>query len=473
MMMMAVVVVVGAGMVAEAKEEETLRMKLTQMQDDMVVMNKQIDALHNSRSKLKTAVEQRETEHKENVERLNSEKRILAANSERLESLQTGSASDIRAKYDALVKKRYNLQVVHHDMAKEHQKLYQSQIELEQRLRRASIEQYLMSSSKEMSPTMRGALLSSTEAFVPFFDTISVYMSANERFLDHVSDEINRYTHFNIRRSPFVSGLLFYLVLLIPVVAMTRFGLGLMRSTRKYSLSHFILFSSAYFFILAACSALSAILFRFDLVLFLLGGGGATGGHRARFLACLLVLTLVFLWHFGLLAIQSFASPDARNVSQLMATAVVGAHFFLFVPRRTFLNEAPDLRTHSYLVYATIFGFLVYERMTRLEMKVPTRAVVEDAARRVFLKFKTLVESKLKAMTGSSRSEKVRYSTRADRKIASKPRKGFLSGFLGGGGAGRKGKSRKLYPISDSETEAESGYSSYEEDRRSRRRSRR
>jgi len=438
-------------------------MRLANMQEELVTMESQINRLWKDRKNLEFTVNDRANRYKEIEENYEAQRKTIEENSQRLAELQKGSASEIREKYDTLVKKRYELQVAHYTMSKQYQALYQAQIDLEQKLKRASIEQYLIASSKEFSPTLRGALITSTEAFVPFFDTISVYVDANERLLDHVSDEIDRYTHFNVRRSPFVSGLLFYVVMLIPVVAITRFTLAVLRSTRNYSVSFLIMIGSAYFLILSTAGAILNLIFRVDPMIVLSGAGL----HRTRFLMFLIMLSVLFGWNVGLLIMQTLASPDSRNGSQLIATVAIGFHFFMFVPRKTFLKELPDVRSHSYLIYATIFSFIVLERAQRLGINLPSRQVAVLWLKVTYASISMRISKLMSAVNPLQKKTKKssRYSTKADRKIvASQNGGGFLASFLGS----KPSKKSKRIEYSDSESE-----SSDEEDRDYRRKSRR
>jgi len=355
-----------------------------------------------------------------------------------------------------LATKKYELQVQQHKLASDQVKLMSERKQLESLIKQATMERYISTHSKDLSPAIRGALLSSTEAMIPFFDTLSLAVDANERLLDHVSDEIAKYIHFNVRHSPFIAGVLFYFMTLIPIIALTRLGLVLARSSKGFTISHYIFFGNLYLSILSVICGLSVLIFDYDATRSLV-----TGNNKAKFLLMALGLVALFLWQFMLLLVQTIAAPIKANAAQLLGTLAVALHFCMFVLQPAFLKTSPFVLSSTYFVYATIFSCICTERAVRLNYKNPLDIVSEKGG---WSKLKVWTLNSLGSISrgfgqllSSSRpkSSKMKYSTKEDRKIVTRENQSFLSRFLG-----RNKTEKKSYDSDSSEEESDSSSSS-------------
>eukprot|EP00180_Rhodochaete_pulchella_P001976 Plantae.Rhodophyta-Rhodochaete_pulchella.ctg2983.p1 GENE.Plantae.Rhodophyta-Rhodochaete_pulchella.ctg2983~~Plantae.Rhodophyta-Rhodochaete_pulchella.ctg2983.p1 ORF type:complete len:318 (+),score=48.11 Plantae.Rhodophyta-Rhodochaete_pulchella.ctg2983:67-1020(+) len=229
-----------------------------------------------------------------------------------------------------------------------------------QKISDSGIDHYVDAYTQDFSPVVKGVVYKSKEVITPFFSFISHAADTNNRLVDHVSSEIDSYVHFNVKKSPFVSGLLFYLVLLVPVLAVSMLAAKL--SAFSFTVSHCVLFNSLYLFCLSAgCGLVSLFASQEPMALFRLR-------HGSVFVAFLLVLALVYAVHLVLLGLQAAVSQSRRDVAQLLGTAAIGVHFFWFAWRPAMLDQKITMYSYAFYVYATILGFVIYERAERLNL---------------------------------------------------------------------------------------------------------
>lgn len=157
--------------------------------------------------------------------------------------------------------------------------------------------------------------------------------SANNRLVDHVSSEIDKFFHVNVKKSPFMSGLLFYFVLLVPVLTVNVLLIRLIQTTMKFTITHFVILISTYFFLTCVGCSLSSVLLKSDVNLYLMSH------HRRFYYVVLLGMTIIYLWHLGLVGLQLFITKDRLELSQFVASLCIALHYFLFVWRPSFLDS--------------------------------------------------------------------------------------------------------------------------------------
>ncbi|GAB0493369.1 hypothetical protein MMPV_004650 [Pyropia vietnamensis] len=213
-----------------------------------------------------------------------------------------------------------------------------------------------------LSPVVGGVLRKSAEALTPFFDTIAIAAETNNRLVEHVGAEIDKQLRLDVVHSPFLSGILFYIVLLVPLLAVTTVAGRVIITSASLSVSHFMLMSSLYYAVVSLlCAAAALYTHRDPLRLF------QARAERACD-AFLLALAVAYGWHLGLMGVQAALLRDARNGSQLLASFSVAAHFYLFAWRKVFLDQRPALPASAYLAYASVFVFIAVERAERVDL---------------------------------------------------------------------------------------------------------
>ena len=178
--------------------------------------------------------------------------------------------------------------------------------------------------------------------------------------MQHVSAEIDRYTHFGVASSPFMSGMLFYCVLLIPTVTLVVLVRAVVDSSAKISASHCIVAASSYLVVTCLVFVVAAVLVARDPMKMLYAR------HERAVVVCNLTLAAYYIWFLCVLGAEASEHWDTRNVAQLTASAAVGLHYFVFAWRRIFTDKPPQLLASNYLMYATIFAFISYDRCMRI-----------------------------------------------------------------------------------------------------------
>lgn len=263
-------------------------------------------------------------------------------------------------KYNELVRQQRQMQDTLNRLHHETEQLSSSKNVFMSKIQNLNVEDLVERHARGLPDTMAGALRKSAAALVPFFDYLLIAADTNNRLVDHVSAEIDKYTHVNISASPFMSGILFYCVLLVPLLTLISFGRRIFDSSSKLTVSHYIIFGNIYFVIICVINVIASFILHEDPVSLLFK-------HYERpFIVANLFLATYYVWHVLMLGVQSVYTVEKRNISQFLATVSVGVHYFLFAWRRVFTDSEPLMYTFNYVIYATIFSFILYERFNRM-----------------------------------------------------------------------------------------------------------
>lgn len=263
-------------------------------------------------------------------------------------------------RYNHLVRKQRELQDTLNDLHKQSENLASSKKVIMDKIQNLNMEDIVERHVRALPDAMAGALRKSAAALTPFFDYLVIAADTNNRLVDQVGAEIDRYTHVNISNSPFMSGILFYCVLLIPLLTFFSFIRRMFDTSSKLTASHYIVLGNAYFLVMCVLNALIAQFAEEDPMAMLF-----RNYERSCILANLL-LAFYYVWHVTMLSLQALLTLDRRNFSQLVATLAVGLHYFIFTWRNIFTDKPPYMFTCNYLIYATIFIFILHERYHRL-----------------------------------------------------------------------------------------------------------
>lgn len=229
-------------------------------------------------------------------------------------------------------------------------------------LQSVNFEHIIERHARGLPPAMQGALRKSALVLTPFFDTLLTAADTNNRLVNHVGAEIDKYTHVNIGESPFMSGLLFYCILLVPALTLLLLVRSVIDSSTKWSVSHLIILGNIYFIALCVILTAAALLQREPMKLLYVR-------HERFVIVTNLALALYYVWFLWILGLQTLYSWDNRNLAQLVGATSVAIHYFLFAWRRVFTDKPPQLFVHSYLIYATIFAFITYDRCLRINAR--------------------------------------------------------------------------------------------------------
>lgn len=91
-------------------------------------------------------------------------------------------------------------------------------------------------------------------------------------------------------------------------------------------------------------------------------------------IVCNLIVPLYYFWFIGILFIETIDTFERRNFAQLVAGTAVGMHYFTFAWSKIFTDKHPQLIASNYLIYATIFMFITYERCERINARWLTKS---------------------------------------------------------------------------------------------------
>lgn len=263
-------------------------------------------------------------------------------------------------RYNDLIRKQRGLQETLNQLHERSENLSSSKKVIMDKIQNLNMEDIVERHVRALPDAMAGALRKSAAALTPFFDYLVIAADTNNRLVDHVGAEIDRYTHVNISSSPFLSGILFYCVLLIPLLTLFSFVRRLFDTSSKLTASHYIVLGNAYFLIMCVLNAIIAQFTEEDpMAIFF-------HKYERSFIIANLFLATYYVWHIAMLSLQAALSFDRRNFSQLVATLAVGVHYFIFTWRNIFTDKPPYMFTFNYLIYATIFIFILHERYHRL-----------------------------------------------------------------------------------------------------------
>lgn len=266
-------------------------------------------------------------------------------------------------RYNDLVRKQRALHETLTKLHRETEQLVSSKAVMLDKINNLNVEDLVERHARGLPDAMAGALRKSAAALTPFFDYLVIAADTNNRLVDHVGAEIDRYTHVNISSSPFMSGILFYCVLLIPLLTLVSFIRRIFDTSSRLTVTHYIVLGNLYFIVMCFLNIIAAQIMPDSPVSFLF--------HRYErpFIVSNLFLAMYYVWHVAMLALQAGLTMERRNVAQLVATATVGLHYYLFTWRRIFTDTPPIMYTFNYLIYSTIFAFVLHERMARMSSR--------------------------------------------------------------------------------------------------------
>lgn len=206
---------------------------------------------------------------------------------------------------------------------------------------------------------MQGTLIKTTHAFGPLFEGFEEASNLNARVVEEVKERVQTYMPL-IRSSPFYGGILFYIIILFPMVLFVSAAMKLNSHLKTMTISHYLVLSNLYFGVLSLLCLFMSYLSGADVLLVF--------HHRNESLEGTFVVLhgLFYLLHLSLHFLSALTRRDGREVAQFLSMFIVGTHYFLHVYARAVLNEDPVMDLRAYVLYAAIFIFTLYVRCTML-----------------------------------------------------------------------------------------------------------
>lgn len=213
--------------------------------------------------------------------------------------------------------------------------------------------------AQQLPPLIRGTLIKTTHALGPLFEGFEEASELNARVVDEVKERVQTYLPL-VRSSPFYGGILFYIIILFPMVLFVSAAMKLNSHLKTMTISHYLVLSNLYFGVLSLLCLFMSYLSGADVLLVF--------HHRNESLEGTFVVLhgLFYLLHLGLHFLSALTRRDGREVAQFLSMFIVGTHYFLHVYARAVLNEDPVMDLRAYVLYAAIFLFTLYVRCTML-----------------------------------------------------------------------------------------------------------
>lgn len=263
-------------------------------------------------------------------------------------------------RYNELVRKQRELQETLNNLHQQSENLLSSKKLIMDKIQNLNVADIIERHARALPDAMGGALRKSAAVLAPFFGYLVVAADTNNRLVDKVGIQIDKYTHVNVSGSPFMSGILYYCVLLIPLLTLCAFIRRVLDTSSKLTVSHFLILGNAYFVVMCTINVCIAQFIEYDPmeVYFL--------KFERTFIVANLFLAIYYVWHIAMLSLQAALTLERRNVAQLFATLTVGVHYFIFTWRNIFTDRPPAMFTFNYLMYSTIFVIILQDRYRRL-----------------------------------------------------------------------------------------------------------
>lgn len=346
----------GPGFVNEDPKERIASLKM-----ELKAKNGEVKRLKHKREFLEKALKLKVGQAKMHHGEFELNENEIKDTTKQLQKFQKESNETSR-KYDEMVKESETAKERALRLEQRAQALQESTDTLTVRLQQLTVEDVLQRHTRGLPDSMAGALWRSAEVLTPFFDTLMIAADTNQRLVDHVGSEIDKYTHMNIRKSPFLSGLLFYSILLIPTLTIVSIVKRLWETSGHLTVSHLVIVGNVYFVVICVVCIVASLVLQHDPL------ADLHKNHEKLFSTFNLFLAIYYSWHTTMLLLQAVYTWERRNWAQVFATVCVGVHYFLFTWRRVFTNAKPVMMTANYLVYCTIFVFIAFERSQRVNL---------------------------------------------------------------------------------------------------------
>lgn len=263
-------------------------------------------------------------------------------------------------RYNDLVRKQRDLQETLNRLHQQSENLLSSKRVIMDKIQNLNVEDLIERHARGLPDSMAGALRKSATILTPFFNYLVIAADTNDRLVGKVGTQIDKYTHVNISGSPFMSGILYYCVLLIPLLTLSAFIRRVLDTSSKLTVSHYLILGNAYFVVMCGINTLIAQFIEYDPmeVYFL--------KFERTFILANLFLAIYYIWHIAMLSLQAALTLERRIAAQLIATLAVGMHYFIFTWRNIFTDRPPVMFTFNYLMYATIFAIIIHDRYQKL-----------------------------------------------------------------------------------------------------------
>lgn len=206
-----------------------------------------------------------------------------------------------------------------------------------------------------LPPIIKETILKTSDVFEPVLRGVDEAVELNEQLTNETADAIHHYLPA-IKNSPFYSGLIFYIILLFPLVAATWLVMKVRQRLSLLTVEHYLIALNLYFGVMSTVCTIMTVLGKSDILIVFL--------HRSRHLAesFMVIHFFLFIGHLILHGLTAYVSGARKDFAQYVCMSCVGLHFFMNAYKRTLLNQDPNIGAPAYFVYAVIFLYTLYDR---------------------------------------------------------------------------------------------------------------
>lgn len=307
------------------------------------VLDRQNDDIEERRKKLKLIEEERVA--------IAEERKKREAKIEGLKKLAPKYESEmtsLKQKSNEIDEERRKLETQNADLEKQHQKLAAE-------FKNRGFELLLEANVENFPAVVKATIVKGSHAFAPLFGGLEDVAEFNTKLTESVTDRITEYIP-GVSKSPFYTGVLFYILLLCPMVAATWLVLKIRARLSMLTVAHYVVAINLYFSMMSVLCFFMSAIGRTDILIVFL--------HRSHALADTFMILhgLLFVIHLVLHGLTAYVSGATKDFVQYIAMSCVGLHFFTHAYKRSILNQDPNIGPPAYFLYAVVFLYTLYDR---------------------------------------------------------------------------------------------------------------
>ncbi|KAI0567330.1 hypothetical protein FGB62_3g135 [Gracilaria domingensis] len=241
------------------------------------------------------------------------------------------------------------------ELEEEHKRLVEDMQVLVERFRENGLHSWLEQKLKDSPPVIRETILKSGSVLDPVLDGIEDVAQLNEHLTSETTEAITQYLPA-IKSSPFYTGLIFYVILLVPIVTVTWLVTKIRARLSMLTVEHYLIAINLYFGILSLACAIMTVVGKTDILIVF--------RHRSKHVAETFMILHGFMFMILLVlhGITAYVSGSRKDFAQYVGISCVGLHFFMNAYKRTILDQDPNIGAPAYAVYAFFFLYTLYDR---------------------------------------------------------------------------------------------------------------
>lgn len=338
---------------------EELRSRIAEHRIQISRMEQETEELSHEKSFLEKSIELKKGQRNMQDGQVKLSQAVLEDKAREIAMYRREAPRTLR-RYNELIRRQRQLQNTLNRLHRQSQELSTTKEVIMNRLQNLTVHDLIDRHARSLPDAMAGALRKGAAVVVPFFDYLAIAADTNNRLVDHVGSEIDRFTHVNLSSSPFLSGILYYCILLVPLLSVIGLFQRVLNSSTKITVSICLFYGNLYFIFMCIVNVFASLILHQDPLRVW------SKRYETSFVVSNLVLAAYYMWHTAMLALQTALSFDKGMLSQLVGTITVGIHYFIFAWRRVFTDSAPAMYAFNYMMYATIFCFVLYDRYSRM-----------------------------------------------------------------------------------------------------------